>query len=225
MKKPIASQRTSKSASKLAHSKRWRATQATAFKAWRSGINHTLNTHTSAAATVHRPVVRLALILPRQSEAVVGVSRACLRLAPAPGGNDYKLASVDFIGCRGRVAAGLELEFPEQLAGRLVVSVEALVHGGANENQSSRRDEWSADVKRAGSGKALGLERGIGPQRRLPSNLAPVQVNGREGSPGTPVHRKAVRVAKFVMPGRNEGNLLSPAQLGIVHWNLRPADF
>src|SRR5258705_12627621 len=63
----------------------------------------------------------------RQRKGHVRIAGFCAQLASTTGGDNHILVALNLVSAGGGIAPGIELEFPEQLAGLLVESVKLFI--------------------------------------------------------------------------------------------------
>src|SRR5690606_35303574 len=85
-----------------------------------------------------------------------------------------------------------------------------------DEEETSGRDDGTADVERARGRKTAFLELRVGAERNLPVDLAAIQVDGRERAPWPPRGGEAFGVAQGWMPVGDIGQALSQRPFGSV---------
>src|SRR5205823_617774 len=107
------------------------------------------------------------------------------------------------------------LEFPEQRAAPLVISMEAFIHCRANKHQPPRGDERSADVESASRRESFLFKSRVCSQRDLPADFALVEVDRVQCAPRTFVDWKSIRIPKFVVARGNIRNLVGKTEFRV----------
>src|SRR6185437_605066 len=119
-----------------------------------------------------------------QSECNESVTGWCFQFSPAADGNRDVLTAVHRISAWRRVTARGELMLPEHAAGLFVERAELLVPRAADEHQTSRRIDAAAEIFGSGLRNTPRFQCRIFAQRLLPSELAPIQIDRIQRSPG-----------------------------------------